>query len=163
LGLTEFVEPDDARPVFHGAAMNSDKLIVSLLAACIGLAFLAVFAASVCGAWLVLAEVYGQFVELWRRFRRRPQFGMRNLLSMMVMISLACAMLRWFGIANVYGAVTFGVVLLVWAAGIVCGVEFAVVDFTSQYRPRRKHCDDRPLELWEESPEPKGPSSDAAR
>lgn len=142
--------------------MNNNGLIASFLAACLGLAFFAAFTASIYVGWLVLADVFGPLLELLRRFGRRPQFGMRNLLSLTVMIGLACAMLRWLGVADVYGGVTFGVIFLVWAVGIVCGVEFAIADFVSQYGSPRQQRRYMPLDLWDDPPGQNGEISEPA-
>jgi hypothetical protein len=98
-------------------------------------------------AWATLTDL----ARALRRYLRHPQFGMRNLFSLTVVFALACAMLRWLKIDDVYGTATAGLVLAVWAAGIVCGVEFAINDFASQYGARRERRHDRPLELWNDA------------
>lgn len=127
--------------------MGAEFLVLVFLC-CLAFACLAALGVALYIASATLAELSRSM----RRYFQHPQFGMRKLFSLTVVGALACAMLRWLGIATTYGMATLGVVCVVWALGIVCGAQFAVGDFVSQYAPNRRRRSERPLELWDDVP-----------
>ena len=124
------------------------EFLVLLFLCCLGLACLAGLSI----ALYVVSATLAELSRAARRFFRRPQFGMRKLFSLTVIAAVTCMMLRWLGIDDAQGIAVVGAVLAVWAVGIVCGAEFALGDFVSQFGPKRRPRNEPPLELWDDAP-----------
>ena len=124
--------------------------LIQFLLFCFGAA---VFAAVCVVAVTTLAE-YSPVVS---RFLKHPQFQVRNLFSLTVIVALVSAMLRWFGIVDLEVAGVIVLIFLVWAIGIVCGAEFILDDLASLVGRRRQRPSEPPLEPWDDAPPPQPP------
>lgn len=124
--------------------------LIQFLLFCFGAA---VFAAVCVVAVTTLAE-YSPVVS---RFLKHPQFQVRNLFSLTVIVALVSAMLRWFGIVDLEVAGVIVLIFLVLAIGIVCGAEFILDDLASLVGRRRQRPSEPPLEPWDDAPPPQPP------
>ena len=126
------------------------ELLIHFLVFCLGAA---VFAA-IC---IVAAVTLAEHSPVVNRFLKHPQFRVRNLFSLTVVVALVSAMLRWFGVDDLEAAGVIVLIFLVWAVGIVCGAEFILDDLASLVGRRRPRPSEPPLELWDDAPPPQPP------
>lgn len=126
------------------------ELLIHFLVFCLGAA---VFAAMCIVAATTLAECS----PVVNRFLKHPQFRVRNLFSLTVVVALVSAMLRWFRVDDLEAAGVIVLIFLVWAIGIVCGFEFVVDDLASLVGRRRQRPSEPSLEPWNDAPPPQPP------
>lgn len=126
------------------------ELLIHFLVFCLGAA---VFAA-VC---IVSATTLAEYSPVVSRFLKHPQFRVRNLFSLTLIVALVSAMLRWFGVDDLEVAGAIVLIFLVWAVGIVCGAEFIVDDLASLVGRRRQRPSEQPFEPWDDVPPPQPP------
>jgi hypothetical protein len=117
----------------------------------------------------LFVEIARGYAGIFRRLRRRPQFGLRTALEIIVVFAVTFSILRWAGVWDrlrfrvmFWGDAPLGLVLgpisLMLAVGIVCGVHVVAADVWDLLKRKRSsaHRGRRSADPWEadENPDP---------
>jgi hypothetical protein len=124
--------------------------LADIIVALVGFGTLVVVAACGIAAFAVMREIWADYRGLFHQLRKHPRFGIGAMFSLVTIAAAACALFRWAGDANlpvVTGVVAF--TALVFAIGIVFGIQFVVRDLFEDWS-RRKSWSSRRDVTWQE-------------